>query len=90
LREEFGSTIAVLAAQVEKMDRLVHGGEKVEMAERAYGLAMLLTSVLSTWLDGDDPDLARTMSALDRAGAWAAPLPRPRRRRHSDRDTVAA
>jgi hypothetical protein len=79
LREELGSTIAVLAAHVERIDRLVLAGEDVLMAERAEGLAMLLTSVLRTWLDGEDPDLARTMSALDRAGAWAAPggLPRP-------------
>ena len=56
------------------------------------GLAMLLSSVLRTWLDGADPDLASIMSALDRAGAWAAPhgLPdrairlRSRRRRQPD------
>jgi hypothetical protein len=79
LREELGSTIAVLAAHVERIDRLALAGGDGVMAERAQGLAMLLTSVLRTWLDGEDPDLARTMSALDRAGAWAAPrgLPRP-------------
>jgi hypothetical protein len=73
LREEFGLTIAVLAAHVERIDRLVLAGENVEMAEPAQGLAMLLSSVLRTWLDGADPDLANIMSALDRAGAWAAP-----------------
>jgi hypothetical protein len=79
LREEFCSTITVLAARVEQIDRLALAGESVEMAERAQGLAVLLSSVLRTWLDGADPDLARIMSALDRAGAWAAPhgLPRP-------------
>jgi hypothetical protein len=79
LREDLGSTIAVLAAHVERIDRLVLAGGDIVMAERAQGLAMLLTAVLRTWLDGEDPDLARTMSALDRAGAWAAPrgLPRP-------------
>ena len=79
LREEFGSTIAVLAAQVEQIDRLVLAGENVETAERAHGLAMLLSAVLRTWLDGEDPELARIMSALALAGAWAAPrgLPRP-------------
>src|SRR5579863_6816897 len=41
LREEFGSTIAVLAAHVEQIDRLVLADENVEMAERALGLAML-------------------------------------------------
>jgi hypothetical protein len=73
LRAELGSTMAVLAAHVERIDRLVLAGGNVEMAERAQGLAMLLASVLRTWLDGEDPDLARTISALDRAGAWAAP-----------------
>jgi hypothetical protein len=79
LREELGSTIAVLGAHVERIDRLVLAGGDVVRAERGQGLAMLLTAVLRTWLDGEDPDLARTMSALDRAGAWAAPrgLPRP-------------
>jgi AcrR family transcriptional regulator len=80
LREELGSTIAVLAAHVEQIDRLVLAGENVEMAERTHGLAMLLTSVLRAWLEGEDPDLARTMSAIERAGAWTAArrLPRPR------------
>jgi AcrR family transcriptional regulator len=34
---------------------------------RAQGLQMLYASVLRTWLDDDDPGLARTMAALDRA-----------------------
>jgi ubiquinone biosynthesis protein COQ9 len=34
---------------------------------RAQGLAILFVSVLRTWLADDDPGLARTMSALDRA-----------------------
>jgi len=80
LREELGSTIAVLAAHAERIDRLILAGGDVATAERAQGLAMVLTAVLRTWLDGEDQDLACTMSALDRAGAWAAPrgLPRPR------------
>jgi hypothetical protein len=73
LREEFGSTIAVLAAHVEQIDRQVLAGENVEKVERALGLAMLLSSVLRTWLDGADPNLASVMSALDRSGAWASP-----------------
>jgi AcrR family transcriptional regulator len=79
LRDEFGSTIAVLAAHVEQIERTVVPGENVQMAESAHGLAMLLTSVLRAWLAGEDPDLARTMSALDRVGVWTAPrgLPRP-------------
>src|SRR2546429_2011273 len=34
---------------------------------RAQGLAMLFASVLRTWVRDDDPGLARTMAALDRA-----------------------
>ncbi len=30
------------------------------------GLASIYTSVFQTWLDDDDPGLARTMAALDR------------------------
>jgi AcrR family transcriptional regulator len=40
---------------------------------RGQGLALLYASVLRTWLDDDDPGLARTMAALDRGlsrGAW--------------------
>jgi AcrR family transcriptional regulator len=36
-------------------------------ALRAQGLALLYSSVLRTWLRDDDPGLARTMAALDRA-----------------------
>jgi hypothetical protein len=39
---------------------------------------MLLTSVLRAWLKGEDPNLARTMSAIVRAGAWAAARRLPR------------
>jgi AcrR family transcriptional regulator len=34
---------------------------------RAQGLALLFASVLRTWTHDDDPGLARTMAALDRA-----------------------
>ncbi|MFL6799396.1 MAG: TetR/AcrR family transcriptional regulator [Xanthobacteraceae bacterium] len=34
---------------------------------RAQGMAVLFGSVLRTWIDDDDPGLARTMAALDRA-----------------------
>jgi AcrR family transcriptional regulator len=34
---------------------------------RAQGLGVLFASVLRTWVDDDDPGLARTMAALDRA-----------------------
>ncbi|KAA5602245.1 TetR/AcrR family transcriptional regulator [Blastochloris sulfoviridis] len=39
---------------------------------RAQGLAMLFARVSETWLVDDDPDLSRTMAALDRelARAW--------------------
>jgi AcrR family transcriptional regulator len=41
-------------------------------ALRAQGMACLYASVLRTWLDDDDPGLARTMAALDRALARGA------------------
>jgi hypothetical protein len=34
---------------------------------RAQGLTVLFGSVLRTWVHDDDPGLARTMAALDRA-----------------------
>jgi AcrR family transcriptional regulator len=34
---------------------------------RAQGLAVLFASVLRTWVNDDDPGVARTMAALDRA-----------------------
>jgi AcrR family transcriptional regulator len=73
---------------------------------RAQGLAVLFASVLRTWLNDEDPGLARTMSALDRALARGQRLAgflddlcripasvcraRPRRRRDADEDTIAA
>jgi AcrR family transcriptional regulator len=135
LRDLFGSTFAILAAQVKETDRAVLAGSDADMAAepprerlfdvlmrrlevlaphkaavrslarsagrnpplafalnglavrsqqwmleaadisaagpkgmmRAQGLALLFASVLRTWLDDDDPGLARTMAALDRA-----------------------
>jgi AcrR family transcriptional regulator len=135
LRDEFGSTFAILAAYVKQVDRAVLAGDDADMAEepprerlfdvlmrrielltphkeavrslmrsamrnpglalalqrlglrsqqwmltaadigaagplgfvRAQGLAVLFASVLRTWVDDDDPGLARTMAALDRA-----------------------
>ena len=71
-------------------------------ALRAQGLALLFATVLRTWLDDEDPGLARTMSALDRALARGQRLVglmeevsripacicrlRPRRRRRRDAD----
>jgi AcrR family transcriptional regulator len=70
---------------------------------RAQGLALLFGSVLRAWIHDDDPGLARTMAALDRAlgrgqrfvGLFEdlCRLPsrlcrlRPRRRRHSGDDS---
>jgi len=34
---------------------------------RAQGLALLFANVLRTWIDDDEPGLARTLAALDRA-----------------------
>jgi AcrR family transcriptional regulator len=69
---------------------------------RAQGLALLFASVLRTWVHDDDPGLARTMAALDRALArgqrWSGFLDdlcripaaacrlRPRRRRRRGDD----
>jgi AcrR family transcriptional regulator len=70
---------------------------------RAQGLALLFASVLRVWLGDEDPGLARTMSALDRAlargqrvsglldGVCRIPAcARPRRHRDADEETVAA
>jgi AcrR family transcriptional regulator len=73
-------------------------------ALRAQGLALLFASVLRTWLRDEDPGLARTMSALDRALARGqrlagfldglaripACLGRGHRRRDDEEDTIAA
>ncbi len=75
-------------------------------ALRAQGLAMLFSSVLRTWVRDDDPGLARTMAALDRALArgqrFAGFLDdlffipsrlcrlRPRRRRDDDEEEAVA
>jgi hypothetical protein len=69
---------------------------------RAQGLALLFGSVLQTWVRDDDPGLARTMAALDRALARGQRLAgllndlcyipsricrlRPRRRRRHDEE----
>ena len=73
---------------------------------RAQGLARLFASVLRTWVDDEDPGLARTMAALDRALArgqrWSGFLDdllripaavrraRPRRRRGGDDEDTVA
>jgi len=135
LREEFGSTLAIYAAHVKEIDRLVLDGGEADVTEepvrerlfdvlmrriealapykeavrslmrsarrnpglafaanaiavrsqqwmlsaagigasgprgmiRAQGLAALFGGVLRTWIHDDDPGLARTMAALDRA-----------------------
>jgi len=70
---------------------------------RAQGLALLFGSVLRTWTDDDDPGLARSMAALDRALARGQRLSgflddlcyipsricrmRSRRRRHRSEDS---
>jgi AcrR family transcriptional regulator len=73
---------------------------------RAQGLTMLFGSVLRTWLDDDDPGLARTLAALDKAlgrgQRWSGMLndlckfspgkcrSRFRRRRHEEDEEPAA
>ena len=135
LRDEFASTLAILAAHIKAIDRTVLAADLSDMAEepprerlfdvlmrrlealaphrqavrslmrsarrnlplalalnglavrsqqwmltaaeinasgprgmiRAQGLALMFSSVLGTWVRDDDPGLARTMAALDRA-----------------------
>jgi AcrR family transcriptional regulator len=73
---------------------------------RAQGLAVLFASVLQTWVNDDDPGLAPTMAALDRALARGQRVVglmddlcrvpsrlcrlRPRRRRRSDESEESA
>ena len=72
---------------------------------RAQGLAVVWARVLRTWLDDDDPGLARTMAELDRrlreaeriilglerlAGLIPGPFGRRRRRRQEDEDQAAS
>ena len=73
---------------------------------RAQGLSLLFGSVLQTWVNDDDPGLARTMAALDRAlsrgqrfaglfeDVFGLPARlcrlRPRRRRSSEDEEVTA
>jgi hypothetical protein len=73
---------------------------------RAQGLAVLFAQVLETWVNDDDPGMARTMAALDRALArgqsWSGLLDsvcripalvcgsRARRSARSDDDRAAA
>jgi AcrR family transcriptional regulator len=174
LRGEFGSTLAILAAQMKETDRAVLAGADADMAEepprerlfdvlmrrldvltphkaavrsltrsalrnpplalalnglavrsqqwmltaadigaagprgmvRAQGLALLFAQVLRTWVDDEDPGLAKTMAALDRALArgqrWSGALDgalrmaacagrtRPRRRRDTDDEETVA
>jgi len=82
------------------------GGSGPRSALRAQGLAVLFSSVLRTWVRDDDPGLARTMAALDRALARGQRfigflddllfIPsrlcrlRPRRRRRDDDEETVA
>jgi hypothetical protein len=49
---------------------------------RAQGLAVFYAQVLRVWIDDDDPGLARTMAALDRAGVDGATSMTIARTRH--------
>ena len=48
-------------------DRRRHHASGPRGMLRAQGLALLFGGVLRTWVEDDDPGLARTMAALDRA-----------------------
>lgn len=43
------------------------GSDGMRGVARAEGLALLMAKVSSVWVDDTDPDLSRTMSALDKA-----------------------
>lgn len=61
------SLIAAIAQSQSWMLRAAGiGADGVEGRLRATGLGALYASVYRTWLDDDDPGLAKTMAALDR------------------------
>jgi hypothetical protein len=61
------SLLCALAASQAWMLRAAGiGPEGVEGQLRSAGLGAIYASVFRTWLDDDDPGLARTMAALDR------------------------
>ena len=57
---------AVLASQAWMLHAAGIGTDGVEGGLKVAGLASVYASVFRTWLDDDDPGLARTMAALDR------------------------
>lgn len=57
---------AVIGSQAWMLQAAGIGTDGVEGGLKVAGLASVYASVFRTWLDDDDPGLARTMAALDR------------------------
>lgn len=57
---------SLLSSQSGMLDAAGIDTDGVEGRMKVAGLASVYASVLRTWLDDDDPGLARTMAALDR------------------------
>ncbi|MGH6816247.1 MAG: TetR/AcrR family transcriptional regulator [Hyphomicrobiaceae bacterium] len=57
---------SLLASQQWMLEAAGIGSEGVGGSLKAAGLAAVYASVFRTWLEDDDPGLARTMAALDR------------------------
>jgi len=57
---------ALAASQAWMLRAAGIGPEGIEGQVRAGGLGVIYASVFRTWLEDDDPGLARTMAALDR------------------------
>ncbi len=57
---------ALFASQVWMLEAAGISADGIEGGVRVAGLAAVYASVYRTWLDDDDPGLARTMAALDR------------------------
>ncbi len=57
---------AMLASQAWMLNAAGIATDGVRGPVKVMGLASIYTSVFQTWLDDDDPGLARTMAALDR------------------------
>ena len=63
---DFGLAAPLLSSQHWMLQAAGIGTDGAAGALRVTGLAVAYASVFRTWLDDDDPGLARTMAALDR------------------------
>jgi AcrR family transcriptional regulator len=63
---EPGQIVGILASNRWMLEAAGSGSSGLEGAARTAGLASIYAGAFRTWLDDDDPGLARTMAALDR------------------------